>query len=157
MMKSKREITRVNLGCIGCLFLMLLLLVLQFTPFWSYGEAGEMSASIGQYIWFPSDHTGLTAEFKATLGSEFEINQVVLWPIVLLVACAAGAVLCLFKQEHYAAPIVSMLAGLAGTIGYLVTPALKLGTAWWLHWVLSLLLLALGATVMYWRIKQNNA
>lgn len=147
----KKGITRVNLGCIACLGLMLILLVLQFTPFWTYGEAGEM-ASISQYIWFPYKFTGVTAALTAALGEGFAVTQVVLWPAVVLVGCAVGTVLCLLKQHKLYTPIVAALAGLAGTIGYLFTPALKLGQGWGVHLLLSVLLLLLGCVTTWWHL-----
>ena len=145
---SKR-ITRVNLGCLACLGLMLILLVLQFTPFWVYGEAGE-SASISQYVWFPYRFTGVDSLLTEALGTGYNINQMVLWPALVLVGCAVGAVLCVWKQHQLVTPVVAALTGLAGTAGYLSCPALQLGMGWGMHLALSIAILLIGSVTVYW-------
>lgn len=151
-MKS-RKINRVTIGNIVCALLMLAVLALQFAPYWHYGEAGEMSASIGQYVWFPTDYKDLDSHIAQQVGGDYSINQMVLTPIVLLVLSAAGAVLGLMKPGAKATAIVPTVCSLAGVWGYLTSPALKLGSTWGGHLAVCVLLLACGAVTLWWSAK----
>lgn len=125
-----------------CALLLMILFILQFTPFWQYGEAGE-SCSISSYVWFPSDQK----ELESWLGAQAEdhdLNSFVGMPILTLVLSAAGAVLCLIKPDNGWTALLPTACGLFGAIGYLTTPALKLGMGWTWHLLLCIALLVLG-------------
>ncbi len=122
--------------------LMVILLVLQFTPFWHHGEAGE-SCSISSYVWFPGDQKALET-WLGSQAADHDLNSFVGMPILILALSAAGAVICLIKPDKGATPLLSTACGLAGMIGYLTTPALKLGTGWAWHLLICIALLALG-------------
>lgn len=145
--------------CLISAVLMVAMIALQFTPFWSLGEEGaEIVSSIGQYIWRPSDCKPLEKALKAveSVGSDFKVGHMVLWPVVLLVASAAGAVLCVIKPKFYLTSAATIVAGLAGMIGYLTVPALKLGTNWALHMGLSAVILAAGVLMLYMQLKKTQ-
>ena len=144
----KKSITRVNIGCFACALVLVLLLITQFVPFW---QDGEMSASISSYVWFPEDSKAVTTYLKNYLGSDFTVGNMVAGPVVLLVGSAVSLFMCLFMQKQWIAPIITAVTGLAGTIGYLATPALQLGSLWGLHLGLSILLLGLAALTIWWK------
>ena len=144
----KKSITRVNIGCIVCVLVLVLLLITQFVPFW---QEGEMSVSIGSYVWFPEDNKAVTTYLKGFLGSDFTVGSMVAGPVVLLVGSAVSLFMCLFMQSKWITPIITAVTGLAGTIGYLATPALQLGNLWGLHLGLSILLLVLAAVTIWWK------
>lgn len=143
-------------GCmVVCGVLMALLLIWQFTPFWHYGEAGE-SCSISGYVWFPSDQKTL----ETWLGSQAEghdLNSFVGMPILIMLLSAAGTVCCLIAPHKGAVPLLPAACGLAGVIGYLTTPALKLGTGWAWHLLICIVLLLLsGYSLIEW-VKKLRA
>ena len=136
--------------------LMLVLLILQFVPFWTYGEAGE-TASISQYIWFPTDYSEVEQYIAASLGTDFSINQILGMAILMLVLSAAGFALCLAKPGQ---PLVSLLptaCGLTGVIGYLTSPAMQLGTGWVLHLLVCAGMLAMGLAVLMGMFRQEQS
>lgn len=155
-MAKERGITRVNIGCIMCMGMMLMLLVLQFAPFWTYGEAGDMTASISRYVWMPTQVKELETSLQATLGSDFDVSQMVLCPIIVLVGAAAGAVLCLIKQDSIITPVVAVVTGLGGMIGYLSQPALRMGIGWGVHLALCIMILLTGALTGWWMMQKND-
>ena len=144
----KKSITRVNIGCFACALVLVLLLITQFVPFW---QDGEMSASISSYVWFPENNKAVTTYLKGYLGSDFTVGKMVAGPVVLLVGAAVSLFMCLFMQKQWIAPIITAVTGLAGTIGYLATPALQLGSLWGLHLGLCILLLGLAAVTIWWK------
>ena len=140
---------------VACAVLMTVLLVLQFTPFWHYGEAGE-SCSISGYVWFPSDQKAL----ETWLGAQAEghdLNSFVGMPILVLLLSAVGAVICPVKPEHVLTPVLPAACGLAGTIAYLTTPALKLGAGWTWHLLICMVLLVLGVYGLAKRIGKMRS
>lgn len=143
-------------GCmVVCGVLMALLLALQFTPFWYYGEAGE-SCSISGYVWFPTDQKAL----ESWLTSQTEahnLNSFVVGPILTLLLSAVGAVVCLFAPHKGATPFVPAVCGLTGMIGYMTTPALKLGTGWIWHFLICIALLMLGVYSLIECARQRRA
>lgn len=133
---------KTSMANVICAVLMILLLIMQFTPFWQYGEAGE-SCSISAYVWFPSDHKDLET-WLGTQAEDHDLNSFVGMPILTLVLSAAGAALCLIKPEKGAMALLPTVCGAAGMIGYLTTPALKLGAGWAWHLLICIALLVLG-------------
>ena len=144
----KKSSTRVNIGCFACALVLVFLLITQFVPFW---KDGEMSVSISSYVWFPQDNKEVTTYLQGFLGSDFDVGNMVACPVALLVSSVVGLFMCLFMQSKWSAPIVAALTGLVGTIGYLATPALRLGSLWGMHLGLSILLLALAAVTIWWK------
>ena len=72
-----------------CAVLLLVLLVTQFLPFWACDckDCNGEDISISEYVWFPDEHKkGLTQTLKDTYDKDFELNDLVLTPIVILVA-----------------------------------------------------------------------
>ena len=147
----KKQLTRVNIGCLVCCALALMLLFLQFVPFWPNGEAGEM-ASISQYIWFPGDCTGVETMLKTTLGSDYTINQMVMGPLLLLVLCVVCAALCLFKQNNLIAPVLAAITGLVGMVVYIGSAPMHQGQFWVVHLAGSVMLMLCGIVTTYWRL-----
>lgn len=130
-----KRTTVLNLLCAG---LMLALLVLQYTPFW---DAGEETTSINGYVWFPTEHTATTSYLEETLGDDFSMNALVITPILQMVTAAAGVVLCVWKAQTCWTALLPAACGASGLIGYLATPALRLGSGWSLHLLVSLAML----------------
>ena len=66
----------------------------------------------------------------------FYINDVVLIPIILLVLCIIGIVMCALKKDKLSAGIVPAILGVVGVIGYLTSDFLKLGDKYTVHIIL---------------------
>jgi len=130
-----------------CAVLLLVLLVTQFLPFWACDCkdcAGE-DISISEYVWFPDDHKkGLTKTLKDTYDKDFELNDLVLTPIVILVAGAIGVVMCATKAHKAWVSILPIIAGGMGVIGYLSDPVLQMGNNWVLHLLAAAVVLIVG-------------
>lgn len=139
MKKTRLPIRVMN---IVCALLALALIVLQFIPYWHFGE-GE-AASISGYIWMPSDHNDLAKYFEESLGEKVDINNELGTPILVLVLGLAAAGLCCWKPQGMLPSLCGAAQGLAGVVGYLSSPVLRLGSLWGLHLALSIALLAWG-------------
>lgn len=138
-----------------CAALLLILLVMQFTPFWHYGEAGDVATSISGYIWFPGNHADLTSYLQATISEDFIINDILIFCILMLVLSAVGLVLCAMKPGTLLAALLPTACGLSGVIGFLAEPALRLGSTWGLMFLLCLLMLCGGAYTLYTTLQQQ--
>ena len=135
-----------------CVVLMLLLLITQFLPFWHCTCAkackGDDMLSISGYVWFPSDHKdGLTKDIKGAI-KDFKVADVVLTPVLILVASVLGIFFCVIKADKPWTGIFPFIAGLSGTIGYLIDPVLKMGQNWQLHLIASVLVLLASLVVL---------
>ena len=136
--------------------LLLVLLILQFTPFWHHGEQGELSASISSYIWFPNDHADLTDYFEQTVRSDYRIEQILLTPIVILIAGISGFLLCLTKPNLPAVKLFPAVCGLIGTWKYMTEPVFHLGFGWQFHFIICSVLLIISALSIISDIKTQQ-
>ena len=141
-MISKIKENKTAMCMVICAVLMAILLFLQFAPFWHYGEAGE-TCSISSYVWFPGDHKALE-NWLISQADGHDLNSFVGMPILILVLSAIGTVICLLKPDKSLTPVLPVGCGLAGVIGYLGTPALRLGAGWVWHLLICVALLGLG-------------
>lgn len=123
--------------------LMIILLVCQFTPFWTYGENGE-TASIQDYIWNPTEYGDLEKYFKAEVSADYDINSILLMPILVLVLAVAGAVTGGIKIGHAWVGAFPAVCGLVGVWGYLSKAVFQMGSHWGLHLALCVVLLIIG-------------
>lgn len=145
-----------------CLFLSALvlaaILVCQFTPYWTYPtEEGEASASISNYIWFPTENKAVDSYITGNVSAGYHINQLVVPVILVLLLSAAGLVLCLFKHTNAWTALLPLGCGLAGLYGFLCQEAFKLGTAWSLHVLLYAAAAILGALALYFAHRKEKA
>ena len=134
--------------------LMAVLLVGQFVPYWQYGEG--LSASINGYVWFPTEHQGLTEELNP-LVEKYPCNQAALVAIPVLLLSALGVLLCLFRSDRPMTSLLPVMAGGYGLIGYLCSPVMRAGGLWWAHGIAFALLLALGLTALGQKERQGRA
>lgn len=134
-----------------CVLLLAVLLVLQFTPFW---ELDGQQISIGSYIWFPTEHSDLTGYIQEeTVNPDYRIDSLVLPSIVQLVIPAAGIFLFLYNREGIFVQICAAVSGLVGIWSFLCKPAFRLGTIWYVHLILVILLLIAGIVSLVIRKK----
>ncbi|MBR3873906.1 MAG: hypothetical protein IKJ26_07010 [Clostridia bacterium] len=140
--------TRSGLLNLLCAILMIALLVCQFSPFWQYGEPDSQTAvSINGYIWFPTDNAALTKQLQS-IDPDHEVDGILAMPLLHLLLCVAGIILCLFKPDTAAAPLFPLAAGLVGIWGYLAKPVFQAGMGWQLHLALCVLMALAGAAAL---------
>lgn len=153
---------------------MLAIIVLMFVPFWNYTGTNEDTfqpeervTSINGYLWFPSDHSGIEDVFndyeEGGINSLYELSPMnydengyledidankIAFPIGLQILFGAfGIVACIWKPKTTFFAVLPILCGLVGIYGYLVVPALRMGTSaiWIASLVLSVLAIVVGA------------
>ncbi|MGN0803667.1 MAG: hypothetical protein ACI4MF_13830 [Candidatus Faecivicinus sp.] len=139
-----------------CAIIMLALLVLQFVPFWHYGEAGEESASMNGYIWFPMDYGDLESYFAETTGKPFDVNSILAMPILHLVLGAAGIVLCVLKRDQVWVSLFPVAVGGVGVWGFLSKPVYRLGSTWQLQLALCVVMLAIGLISLVLQLSKKD-
>lgn len=150
---KKDRVAKCN---VVCAILLLVLIVSQFMPYWQYTEKEEViDLSIQEYVWMATKHDGLLDSFKDALGEKQDLNQIVLMPIICLVACAVGIVMCLRSIDGPVTMLASLIAGGAGIWGYLTVPAFKLGAGIVFPTIVCVLLLAGGVVDIVLLFKRN--
>lgn len=112
-----------------------------FGASFSYNEVKHLS--ILGYVGFPYEVEDFSEEMTYRIEG-FYINDVVLVPIILLVLCIFGIVMCAMKKDKLSAGIVPALVGIVGVIGYLTSDFLKLGDKYTVHIVLYAVILAVA-------------
>lgn len=134
-----------------CLVLMLALVVCQFLPFWTY--EGEQ-VSIQEYVWMPTANAHFEEYFEAATGEEYNINHLVTSPVMTIIFCGAGILLCCLKPAAIYTDIVALLGGLFASYGYLFKSILRLGNLWGLHLTLAILICIVSICAMIPLIKE---
>ncbi len=113
----------------------------DFGASFSYNEVKHLS--ILGYVGFPYEVEDFSEEMTYRI-EDFYINDVVLVPIILLVLCILGIVMCAMKKDKLSAGIVPALVGIVGVIGYLTSDFLKLGDKYTVHIVLYAVIFAVA-------------
>ena len=149
---TNKKITTTQIANFICAALSLLIIILQFTPFWNF-DGGSLS--ISSYIWFPSDHTDLTAYLTAELRNDYSINSIVAMPILVLVGGAAGAALCVIKSKTPYTLLIPAFVGAVGAWGFLTKPAYQLGGNWVLQLIICIVLLVFAVAALVYGIKKE--
>lgn len=140
-----------------CAALSFLLIVMQFLPFWTYaGESGNITASISSYIWLPYNHEALTASFTESIAN-YDIINIVTRSVLILVLGIVSILFCLMKSNSRYTSILPTLCGIIGVWAYLSNTALRMGSGWILHLVLSVLLLLVGAVTLLKGLTKKTA
>ena len=134
-----------------CAVLMLALLVLQFLPFWN---TGADTVSIGQYIWFPSDHADVTELIRPHTDGQIPINDVALPCVLMLLLSAGTLIFWIFSRKNLFLPLCSLIGSIAGIWVCIATPAFRMGNLWWLILVISLLGAAASLLTLFVRLQE---
>lgn len=146
----------VKILSVVCVLLMVAMFVLQFIPFWSIpGETAEddISLSISEYVWFPTENGDLTDYLEDEID-DYTVNSIVLPCVVLLVAPFLTAVIFLINKDNLVVPALTAIAGIIGVWGFLAKPALQYGSIWPVYLVLSILMIAAGAGEIFIKVKK---
>lgn len=109
----------------------------------SFGYNEIKHLSILGYVGFPYEVEDFSEEMTYRIEN-FYINDVVLIPIILLVLCIIGIVMCALKKDKLSAGIVPAILGVVGVIGYLTSDFLKLGDKYTVHIILFAVIFAVA-------------
>lgn len=132
--------------------LLVCLLITQLLPFWNCSNCkthkeNDRMISIAEYILFPLDHKSLTSDmtnvYKAVYGEDlfdaqgkkwvFTVDEILICPLLVLVGCLLGIVLCIVMENKLYGILCGAIAGIAGVIGYLLYLPLQIGPNWQIH------------------------
>lgn len=140
-----------------CAALILIMLILQFTPFWTYEtEDGSASCSINGYVWMPDCHADTTEYLQSALGdSSFSVNNVYAFPAAQLAFLLVGLAFCLIKPDTPVGPLAGIAAGAFGAAGYMTRTALRLGSAWSLHLLVSVAIILMGVVAIVAKARED--
>ncbi|MBE6942891.1 MAG: hypothetical protein E7453_01340 [Ruminococcaceae bacterium] len=132
--------------------LLVCLLITQLLPFWNCSNCkthkeNDRMISIAEYILFPLDHKSLTSDmtnvYKAVYGEDlfdaqgkkwvFTVDEILICPLLVLVGCLLGIVLCIVMENKLYGILCGAIAGIAGVMGYLLYLPLQIGPNWQIH------------------------
>lgn len=132
--------------------LLVCLLITQLLPFWNCSNCkthkeNDRMISIAEYILFPLDHKSLTTDmtnvYKAVYGEDlfdaqgkkwvFTVDEILICPLLVLVGCLLGIVLCIVMENKLYGILCGAIAGIAGVMGYLLYLPLQIGPNWQIH------------------------
>ena len=145
--------SKTKIGSFICIALTLILMTCQLLPFWTVPETGE-SHSIGAYVAHPLDLGTLESYLKAETGEGYNINSVVVGPVMLFLLGAVGIVLCIMKSDLGVCALLPAAAGGFSAWGYLTQTALQIGSGWILHLILAILLIVVGLFTFIISLKE---
>ena len=150
---SEKKSVRSGALLIICVILMIASFVLQCVPFWNFGE---VEASINGLIWRPRVHEELQTIFSQETGGTFDLNALVLYPVLQTVSALVGAVICLFLLNRPISALLPICCGVFGMLAYLTNPVLQMGNLWGLHLAVSILLLICGCAALVLGIQEKR-
>lgn len=139
------KLDRASLGSYLCAALMLMVLTLQFGPFWFPGEDAAGVSQIG-YVWVPERAEDLELFFSANLNESPRRNEIAIMLTAQMITGGLGTVLCIARPKQRAVRLLPAFCGFAGMLGYMVIPALQIGSGAWIRWGLCVLLFAISLT-----------
>lgn len=128
-----------------CVILMLALLVMQFLPYWL--DKDNLEVSLAEYVWNPTDHKDMSKQFKAnyqTFGVEYDINDLVTGPIILMATSVITAFLCTIHSGKSKYSWIPLVGAAVNAYGFATNMALQYNSIWVVHFALSLVVVVLA-------------
>ena len=139
---KKSKISYGQIASYICIVLMLLLLATQFMPFFECPGCESGTTSASDYVWFPDHHKEITkGVMKDLYGREYEIAQVILPNIAILVSTILGIIFILKTGANPWVSLIPLAGSAIAFFGYLTTPGLQIGQNWILHLVAAALVM----------------
>ena len=152
----KKNNNLVMISNIVCVVLVLLLVSTQFLPFWNCTGCKNHDdglISISEYLWNTDDHRpvtkNMTQVYKDYFGPnikdedgkawKFEANDVVTFPLSVIIAAIIGIVALFLKPNTMLPTVASCFGGAVSVFGYLTNLALESGQNWMIHLVVAVL------------------
>ena len=148
---KKERITSI-FNCV-CALLLLATLVVQFLPFWTCTGCKthkdvEQGVSIAEYLWLPKHHTTLTNDltevYRDLYGQDykdpvtgkkltFKADYILPSVLTVFIGSIVGMALCVTQRKKFLVAAIPLVVGIFGASGYMMYPALKLGSNPGLH------------------------
>jgi len=143
-MKKDRITTVCNLICA---VLLLATLIMQFQPFWICTDCKthkgvDKGVSIAEYIWIPKHHKPITDEmtdlYREVYGPDykdpatgrkfsFKANYILPTVLTVFIGSIVGIAGCVIFRKKFFMAGIPLIVGIAGILGHLCYPALKVG------------------------------
>ncbi len=164
-MKKERITSICNLVCA---LLLLVTLIVQFLPFWTCSDCKthkgvDKEVSIAEYLWTPKHHEPIADEmtdlYRELYGSDyrdpatgkkfkFQVNAVLPAMLTVFLGSVAGLVGCLIFRKRFFMTAIPLTVGIAGIVGHLTYPALKVGHNAQLHLIVFVVVAAVSAIAL---------
>ena len=123
-----------------CILLLLALFAFHFLPAWEFG--GETLSMLG-YIWFPLDHTDLTAHFASQYGG-FRVEELVFTSASCMLLPIAAIVLVILYPESCLPSLCGLAGGVIVIAGMLSHPVYTISRAFIPYMVTAVFLVAVS-------------
>jgi len=132
--------------------LMLITTALMFIPF----TFKEKTASIMGYMLLPVNYKNTFGPVFEKTMSDFNINGVVIIPIILFVVALAGSIICAGSHKNSAPTLLSMAWAVICILGCIINPLMVLDSKFIIYIVLALGVLAAGVVNLIQFKKANE-
>lgn len=123
-----------------CSGLMLLTTALMFVPFSYEGK----TASVMGYMLLPSNYNGGFANVFERAIADFNINGVVMIPIILFVLAILGSIICAGYHKNSAPVWLAIVWGVICIIGCIINPLINADSKFIVYIVLAVGTIAVG-------------
>lgn len=131
-----------------CFLLMLCLVIAYIVPYWNIGGEGR---NIFYQIFDPATYPEVGEYLKETVAN-YNYHQMFWPPALLFWGCVATEVVLIFTFRRRGGAISAIVLSVIGIVTYLMNPAMKLGSTWWLHLCICFgLLISAIFSLYYWR------
>ncbi len=159
----KNHVKVFNLAAVA---LVVVLIALQFVPFWSYEKTEkvdgvettyETTASIAEYVWLPFNCRELTKDFGETLDiAKPKVNDFITEAaLVLALGVTSVIMILIFKNEWMI--LFSLVVGVFGDLQFLTQKVMQMGSMWYIHLAVSVVLTAVSVLSLVLTIKKKFA
>ncbi len=130
-----------------CALLLIVTLIMQFQPFWTCSDCKthkgvDKEVSIAEYLWIPKHHEPIADEmtdlYRDIYGKDykdpatgkkykFRVNDILPATMTVFLGSIVGIIGCVIFRKRFFMAGVPLVVGVAGILGHLSYPALKVG------------------------------
>ncbi len=153
-----------------CALLLVATLFMQFQPFWTCTDCKthkgvDKEVSIAEYLWIPRHHEPIADEmtdlYRDIYGKDykdpatgrkfkFKPNDILPAMLTVFLGSVIGIIGCVLFHKKFFLAVVPLAVGVAGILGHLSYPALKVGQNAQLHLILFGVVTAVAAAALAW-------
>ncbi len=151
-----------------CALLLLVTLIMQFQPFWTCSDCKthkgvDKDVSIAEYMWMPKHHEPIADEmtdlYRDIYGKDykdpatgkkfkFKLNDILPSVLTVFLGSIVGIIGCVIFHKRFFMPGIPLVVGVAGLLGQLSYPALKVGQNAQAHLILFCVVIAVSAAAL---------
>jgi len=147
---KKNFFTLTRICNLLCAVLLLVMLCLQFLPYWNHSGR---DVTIADYTWNPQtkENKKLTKQFEKvskSYGEEYDINDLVTGPIILMAAAAVTVALCCIGSNKTATALVPAIGAGVGINGFMSNLVLRMNPMWMAFVGICAVILVLALAVL---------